>query len=240
MISAQTLGTAADVKVLAGAAFSPALAELGPEFERATGHRLSIHYGIAGTLKQKIEGEEVFDVFILPVGLLDEATKRGKIVAGTQIVVAHVGMGVAVRRGATKPTVNSVEAFKQALMNANSVTYPPQGTVGIHLTRVFDNLGIVEQMKSKIKPQETVERVPLAVAAGEAELGFAPSTVLLSGTDVDFVGLFPADLQTYLVYAMGVGTAAKEPDAAKSLITHLAAPNTLALIKAKGFMPGTP
>ena len=233
-------GEAAEVKVIAGAVFSPALEELGPQFERRTGHKLVIQYGITGTLKRLIEAGEVFDLAIISATMLDDAAKQGKIATGTRTEIARVGMAVAVRAGAFKPDIGSADAFKHALLNAKSITYPPEGRVGLHLAMVFDRLGIAEQMKAKIKPLQSVERVPQAVAAGEAELGFAPSTLLLSVEGVQVVGPFPPELQTYIVYATGVSAAAKHPDAAKSLIKYLATPEAVAVIKAKGFEPASP
>jgi molybdate transport system substrate-binding protein len=231
---------AAEVKVIAGAAFSPVLKEFGPQFERTTGHKLVIQYGILGTIKRQIEGGEEFDLAIIGPTLLDNLAKQGKIAAGTRTEIARVGMAVAARAGAPKPDISSVDAFKRALLNAKSVAYAPEGDTGVHLAKVLDRLGIAEQMKAKTKPQQTVERVPQAVAAGEAELGFAPSTVLLSVGGVELVGPFPPELQSYIVFTTGVGAAAKQPDAAKALIRYLTSPDAAAVIKAKGLEPATP
>jgi molybdate transport system substrate-binding protein len=228
---------AAELKVIAGAALAPALGELSPRFEHMTGHKLVIQYGILGTIKRQIEGGEEFDLAIIPATLLDAVAKQGKIAAGTRTEIARIGMAVAARAGAPKPDISSSDAFKRALLDARSITYPPEGAVGVHLAKVFDRLGIVEQMKAKTKSQKTAERVPQAVAAGEAELGFAPSTVLLSVGGVDLVGPFPPELQTYIVLTTGVGAAAKQPDAAKALINYLTTPDAVAVIKAKGLEP---
>lgn len=228
---------AAEVKIIAGTAFSPALEELGPQFERATGHKLVIQYGITGTTKRQIESGEAFDLAILAAGLLDDVTKQGKIVAGTRAEIARTGMAVGARAGAPKPDISSVDAFKRALLNAKSVTYAPAGGTGIHLAKVFDRLGIVEQMKAKTKPQKVAERVVQAVADGEAELGFTLSTNLLSVRGVELVGLFPAELQNYVVYTAGVSSAAQQPDAANALIKHLTAPAAVPVLLEKGFEP---
>jgi molybdate transport system substrate-binding protein len=230
---------AVEVRIIAGAAFAPALAELGPQFERDTGHKLVVKYGIAGTINQILDAE-AFDLAITSPASLDAATKRGKIAAAAPTTIARVGMAVGVRSGTAKPDISSVNAFKQALLNSKSVTFPPKGRVGIHLGKVFSDLGIADQMKDKIRPQQTVERVPLAVAAGEAELGFAPATVLLSASGVQVVGPFPAEIQNYIVYATGIGSAATQRDAAILLINYMTSPSATASLKAKGFEPITP
>lgn len=231
---------AAELKVIAGAAFSPALRELGPDFERMTGHKLVIQYGITGTLKKRLDSGEAFDLAIISPGLLDDAAKQGKIADGTRIVIARVGMAVAARSGAPKLDISSVDAFKSMLLNAKSVTYAPEGATGIHLAKVFERLGIAEQMKAKTKPQKSVEHVPPAVASGEAELGFAPSTVFASASGVETIGPFPPELQSYIVFATGVGVTAAQPEAARALLKHLTSPGAMATIRAKGLEPVTP
>jgi molybdate transport system substrate-binding protein len=231
---------AAEVKVMAGSAIAPALNEVAQQFEQKTGHKVVIDYGIQDALKRKIDAGEAFDLAIIGEGSMDDAIKQGRIVRDTRTLVARVGMAVAARSGAPKPDISSVDAFKRALLNAKSITYPPKGAVGIHLAKVFDNLGIGEQMKDKIRPLQTVELVPQAVATGEAELGFAPSTVLKAGSGIDIVGSFPDQLQTYIVYVSAVGATAKQPDAALDFIKYLATPDAITVMKAKGFEPGTP
>ncbi len=225
---------AAGVKVIAGSAFAPALSELGAQFEHTTGDKLTVEYGITGTLKRQMDAGEAFDLAIIPEGLIDNAVKQGKIADGTRHETARVGMAVAARAGAPKPDISSVEAFKRTLLDAKSIAYPPQGAVGIHLAKVFEQLGITEQMKAKIKPQDSVEAVPKAVAAGEAELGFAPSTVFGNGKGIELVGAYPPELQNYIVYASGVSASASQPKEAKTLLKYLMSANAIAVIKAKG------
>ncbi|MBI2369074.1 MAG: substrate-binding domain-containing protein [Candidatus Rokubacteria bacterium] len=231
---------AAEVKVIAGAAMSGVIGELGPQFERTTGHKLVIQYGLAPALKRQIEAGEAFDLVILSRAPMDDLTKQGKIAAGTRAEIAQVCMGVAVRAGAPKPDIGSVEAFKRALLNASSITYTADSTTGIHLAKVFERLGIAEPMKAKAKPQQVPLRTPQAVADGEAELGIALTNILLSVRGVEHVGLLPPELQNCLVFSAGVGAAAKQPDAAKALIKHLTAPAAAVVIKAKGMEPATP
>jgi molybdate transport system substrate-binding protein len=226
---------AAEVRVLAGAAFAPAFAELGPAFERASGHTLKIQYGIAGPLRKMIDAGEPFDVAILSSGLLKHASSIGRIASGTSVGVARVGMGVAVRAGAPKPDIGSSDALRRTLIGAKSLAYPPEGAIGIHLAKVFAELGIADELKSKIRPQKNVNDVPKVVAAGEAELGFAPSTVLLPAPGIDFAGPLPAALQDYIEYVAGVGANSGQAQAAKALLEHLTSPAAVASLKAKGF-----
>ena len=229
---------AAEVKVIAGVAMRAMMGELGPQFERATGHTLVIWYGNAGTIRRRFEAGEAFDLAVFGKTLLDEYTKQGKIAADTRTAIARVGMGMGVRAGAPKPDISSADAFKRALLNAKSVTYNPEGGPGIHLAGVFDRLGIAEQMKAKTKPvaKGTVQ----AVADGKAELGFAFTNEVLSVRGVALVGPFPPELQRYAVFTAGVATAAEQPEAAKALIKFLTSPAATAVIKAKGMESATP
>ncbi len=230
---------AAEVKVIAGTAIAAVMGELGPQFERTTDHKLVIQYGLAPALLRQILAGEPFDLVILSPAPIDDLTKKGKIAAGTRTEIARTGVGVVVRAGALKPDISSVDAFKRALLNAKSIAYTPESATGIHLARVFERLGIAEQMKAKSKPQQVPERIAQAVADGDAELGVG-LTNLLSVSGVELVGLVPPEVQNYLVFTAAVGEGAKQPDAAKALIKHLTAPAAAPVIKAKGMEPGTP
>jgi molybdate transport system substrate-binding protein len=232
---------AAEVKVMAGVAMRAVWEELGPQFERATGHKLVIWYGFTGTIRERMEAGEAFDVAVFGKGSLDEYTKQGKIAADTHTAIARVGMGMAARAGAPKPDIGSVEAFKRALLDAKSVTYQPKGGPGIHMTSVFRRLGITEQMKAKYRRQQVAEGKQQStlprVASGEAEFGFSFTNEILSARGVELVGPLPLELQRYSLFTAGVATAAREPAAARALIAFLRSPPAVAVIKAKGMEP---
>lgn len=242
---------AAEVKVIAGVAMSAILDELGPQFERLTANKLVLWYGNAGTIKRRMEAGEAFDLFVSGAGGMDEYTKQGKIAADTRTEIARVGMGVAARAGAPKPDINSVDAFRRALLNAKSVTYNPESVVGIHLAGLFERLGIAEQMKAKnewiertrkthLRSGRSGGRVLQALADGDAELGFMFTNELLSVRGVEFVGPFPPELQRYNVFAAVVATDAEQPEAAKALIKFLKSPAAADVIKARGMEPAAP
>lgn len=227
---------AAEIKVLAGGAIAGVLDEMGPVFERATGHKLVMQYGLAPQVKHRIEAGEAFDIVILSPGPMNDLTKQGKI-AGASVDIASDGVGVAVRAGAPKPDISSVDAFKRAMLNTKSISYAPQATTGVHLAKVFERLGIAEEMKAKTKPQQAAERIARAVADGEVELAIALTSSLLLGRNVEVVGKLPAELQNYLVFAAGVSSASAQPDAAKAFIAHLKAPAATPVIRSKGWEP---
>lgn len=228
----------AEIKVMAGSALAGFIGELGPEFERATGHKLVVQYGLSRVFRQQIEAGEAFDLAILSVDIMDELVKQGKLGGGAFIEIARAGMGVAVRSGTPKPDINSVDAFRRSLLNAKSISYAPATEGGEHMDRVFERLGVAEQMKSRMKPQQLVGRIAQVVAAGDAELGIAvTSLMLVSG--VELVGKIPEELQLYLIFTATTGGAAKQPEAAMALVRHLTSPAAAPVIKAKGWEPAT-
>jgi molybdate transport system substrate-binding protein len=231
---------AAEIKIIAGTAMSGVLGELGPQFERASGHKLVVQYGLGPPLKKQIESGEPFDLVILSDGLMNDLAKQGRFASSTPTAIARLGMGVAVRAGAPKPDISSVDSFKQTLLDAKSVTFVPQGVSGAYVLSVFKRLGISEQMNTKIKPVNVAEHVAETVAKGEAELALFAANLLVSVPGVGFVGSFPAGLQQYFVFTAAIGADAKQAEPARALIKHLTAPAAATVIKAKGMEPVIP
>ena len=179
-----------------------------------------------------------FDVAILSPALIDDLIKQGKMAADTRATVGRTGVGVAVRVGASKPDISSVDAFKRTLLNVKSVGYPKGGASGAHFLSVLDRLGIAEEMKPKLKPFEGAGPPVEAFAAGEPELVVSGTSLVPTMPGAEPVGGFPAELQAYIVFTAAVSATAKQPEAAKALIQFLTAPAALPVIKAKGLEPG--
>jgi molybdate transport system substrate-binding protein len=230
---------AAEVKVLCASAMRSVMKELGPRFERETGHQLMIQFDVVGALKRQIDAGERFDVAILTTPLIDDLVKEGKIAAGTRADVARSGIGVIVRTGAPKPDINSADAFKRALLNAKSITYNNEGSTAIYLASLFERLGITEQMKPKTKFPPTGGGAQL-VAEGEVELLLSAISTFEPVPGAELLGPLPPELQSYTGFSAGVGTAAKEAEAGKALINFLKAPAAVPVLKAKGMEPFTP
>jgi molybdate transport system substrate-binding protein len=235
-LAAANMAQAAELKVLSGNGARAAVIELGSRFERATGHQLAIQFEVNAQLKRRIEAGEAFDLAILNPPVLDALIAQGKIAADTRADIGSAGLGVAVRAGAPKPDINSVDTFKRTLLDARSVAFPGEGASGIYFVRLLDRLGIAEAMQPKLRPtvaEDTVE----VVARGEVEMVVVIASRIVDVPGVDLVGLLPPPLQTSIGIAAGVSTAAKEPAAAKNLIAFLTAPAAIPVIKAKGLTP---
>jgi molybdate transport system substrate-binding protein len=228
---------AAELKVLAGGSMTASLKELGAQFERASGHKLTIQFaGTPELIKQATSGEP-FDLGVVPVDVMKDAAARARFASGATIDIARVGYGVAVRAGAPKPDVATPEALKATLLKASSVTLYPESAAGAFVLKTFEKLGIADAMKAKLKAQATPAQIPQAVAKGEAELGVFLTNVL-AAPGVELAGPFPAELQQELVFTGAVAAQTANADAAKALITFLKTPEAAAVLKAKGLTPG--
>ena len=228
---------AAEIKVVAAEIMEDVLKDLGPKFEKATGHKLVVKSGLAVALSKELQAGEAFDLVVFPTGLIKNPDNQALYAQNTLVAVAKVGQGVAVRAGAPKPDISTPDKFKAALQKAQSVAFVPPGASGMHTLKVFETLGIAEEMKAKTKAQKTPNEVPVAVAKGEVELGLMLMNILTAAHGIDIIGPYPGELQQYLVFSGVVGAKAREPDAAAAFIKFLAAPDAAPVIKEKGLLP---
>jgi len=239
------IADAAEIKVLSGFAMQTVMEDLGPKFERATGHKLAITFASSGAVEKRVQGGETADVVVIPRQGIDSFVKGGKAAAGNVTVVARSGMGVAVRKGTPKPDISSPEALKRTLLVAKSITYgnPAHGSAsGIHFAKVLDLLGIANEMKSKTVFAKIPDPVAvgLLVANGEAEIAVHQLVELIPVTGIEIVGPLPGDLQDIIVYSAAIMASAKDAEASKALVDFLRTPEAAAVIKAKGMEPGAP
>ena len=234
---------AAEIKVLSAFGIMAVMEDLGPKFERASGHKLAITFGSGGAVVKRVQGGEPADVIVIPRQGIDSLVKDGKAAAGEVTDVARSGMGVAVRKGAPKPDISSPEALKRTLLAAKSITYgnPAQGSAsGSHFAKVLDRLGIADEMKAKTVFPPKPGTDPLLVANGEAEIGVNQIQELISVPGIELVGPVPGDLQSTLVFSTAIMAGAKDAEVAKALVNFLRTPEAVAVIKAKGMEPATP
>jgi molybdate transport system substrate-binding protein len=227
---------AAEIKVLTAGAFKQVLVALVPDFERQTGHKVTLENDTVGALTKRIEGGEAFDVAVLTPAAVNDLSSKGKLVAGSRANLARVGVGVMVKAGAPVPDISTVDAFKRALLAAKSVAYidpASGGSSGIYVAGLLDKLGIADQIKPKAKLKQGGYVADLIVK-GEAELGIHQISEIVPVKEVTLVGPLPAEIQNYTVYAVGLGAQAKDGDAAKALIKALTGPAAADVLKSKG------
>ena len=232
-----TMADAVELKVIAGGSMTAPLNRLSPEFEKATGHKLSIHFDSTPNIIARVNAGTPFDVVVVPVDVFKDAAARAHFAPGPTVDIARVGYGVIVRAGAPKPDISTSDAFKQAMLAAPSLAFLPSSAAGAYVTKVFERLGIAEEMKAKTKVQASPAQIPQAVAKGEADIGVFLSNVLIA-PGVELVGPFPGDLQQELVFTSSVAADSREAEAANALIDYLRSPAATAVIKATGMTPG--
>jgi molybdate transport system substrate-binding protein len=229
-----------EIKVLNVVPLKSSLDEIGPQFERASGHTLKITYAGSSTLIRQFDASETFDVAFIWPAMIDRLLKEGKVAAGTRTEIARVAIGVAVKKGAPKPDISTTEAFKRALLNARSISLSTEGASGTYFASLLERLGIAAEMKPKLRPVPGGPLVVGPVAKGEVEIAVITIPYIVAEPGVELVGPLPAKLQQYVIYTAGVGGAAKQPDAAKALVKYLTTPAAASLIKSKGLDPATP
>ncbi len=225
----------ATLKILSGGAMRSLMTDLMPLFEGATGTKVEIEFRLTSVLQKEIEDGAVFDIALLPRPELDGLAQMGRIAAGTIADITRSSVGLAVRAGAPKPDIATVEAFKQALLNARSIAYS-DGPSGAYIAALLERLGIADAMKSKT--QLTGRPVAELMAGGQAEIGMQQIVAILPVAGAELVGPLPSELQNVIVYAAGVSTSAQNGAEAENCIDFMRGPAAVQLIRAKGMQPG--
>lgn len=225
---------AADIRLLSAGAIKPVMEVLGPQFERATGHRLVAKYGTGPEVLKLIETGEGFDVAIADPPSIDRAIKSGKIASSSRVQVGRIGLGIGVRAGAQKPNLTSSEDFRKVLLKSKSVAYIGAGASGPVFLGMLDRLGIANEMKDKLRPAGIPQNIA-AVSSGEVDILVMPIPLILAAPGVELAGAVPAEHQNYIVLIAGVATAAAQDSAADALIKYLLSAEADAVFKAKGF-----
>jgi molybdate transport system substrate-binding protein len=223
---------AAEITVVSTNAVKTVLEELRPQFERASSHKLALRFAPTSEIKARIEKGEVCDVAILTAAATDDLIRQAKLDAATRTEIARAGIGVAIRKGATKPDLSSEGAFKSALLQTKSIAYTGAGFTGSNLRKIFERFGIADEMKGKTRlvSGNTAE----AVSRGEAEMGLTLASEILHVTGAEFAGLLPPEVQVYTVFTAATATGARYGEAGRALIDFLRAPAAVPVLKANG------
>jgi molybdate transport system substrate-binding protein len=227
------------------AGFYGVYSQLGPAFERSSGHRLVTTRGPSmgdspEAIPARLARGETADVVILDGATADELARRGRVRADSKVELARSMIGMVVRAGAPKPDIGSVEAFRNTLLAAKSIAYSDSGSGTYLSTTLFKKLGVADEVAGKsrrVRGPPSGEPVAAVVARGEAEVGFQQVSELLHVSGVTFVGAIPAELQPGFSFAGVISTAAREPEAARALIRFLSSPEAASAITEAGLTP---
>jgi len=244
-IATTTLGTAslllfagaahaAEIRVLSTQATEQAYRELVPQFEKASGHKVTTVF--TGTLdaNKRLAAGEIYDLLIMSAPSIEEHIKAGKVVPGSRVDLAKSGVGVGVKAGASKPDIGTTEALKKTVLAVKSIGYST-GPSGIYMIGVFQR---ADAIKPKLKQTPTGVFVGSIIANGEAEIGFQQVSELSHFAGVDYVGPLPAEIQQFTIFSSGIIAGSKDADSAKALVNFITAPAAAAAFKKRGMEPG--
>jgi molybdate transport system substrate-binding protein len=223
------------IKILSGGAMQGLLAEAVPLFEHNGGCKVAIEIGLTSALTKSIAGGASFDIALLPRADIDALAREGRVVTGSATDIARSAIGVAVRAGAAKPDITSVDAFKRAVLQVGSVTYS-DGPSGLYIASLMERLDLAEAIEPKLKL--TTGPVAELLARGEAELGLQQIVAILPVKGAELVGPLPGELQNIIVYAAGISAQSANAEVVRGFIAFLATAEVARIIRAKGMEPG--
>jgi molybdate transport system substrate-binding protein len=234
------IAKAAEIEVISGGAFKQVLNALVQQYQKDSGTTVNVTYRTVGQHMSLLkDGGESFDVAILTPEAIGWLATEGKVVAGNRADLARTGVGVAVKEGAPRPGIGTVEAFKRTLLAAKSVAYiDPKagGSSGIYVGGLLERLGIADAVNAKAVLIQGGD-VASHVVDGEAEIGIHQICEILAVKGAVLVGPLPAEIQNFTVYSAGVSVAAKHSATANEFVNFLTGPHALPIIKAKGMEP---
>ena len=216
----------AEINVFSAGAVQPGIVKVIEAFRNASPHHVKITFATAPIILKRIGAPDGLDVVIAPPAVLDEWVKAAKTTAADRVTIGRIGVGVMVRESAPLPRIASVDDFKQALLSAESVVYN-QASTGIYLEKLFERLGIAEQLKPKTVRYPDAAAVLDHIAKGNgAEIGLGATTVIIEGVNkgLKFVGSLPPEIQNYTTYAAAVVNAGSASDAAREFVRFLTGP----------------
>ncbi len=219
--------------------------ELGPAFERSTGHKLVTTRGPSmgdspEAIPARLTRGETADVVICDADASDKLAQRGLVRGDSKVELARSQVGMVVREGAPKPDISTVDAFKKTLLAAKSIAYSDSGSGTYLSTKLFPQLGVADQIAGKsrkIRGPPSGEPVAAVVARGESEIGFQQVSELIHVSGITYVGTIPAELQPGFSFAGSVTTKAQQPEAAAALLKFLSSPESAPVITKAGLAP---
>lgn len=228
---------AVQIKMIASNAVKEPYLELVPEFEKASGHRVSVDWVGTDDIVRRIGGGEVADIVIAPSFTIDALIKQGRLADGSRIDVARSTIGVAIRPGAPKPDLSSGEGLKRSLLASKRIIISA-GPSGKYLTTLFQQMGIADAIAGKTTQLAPGASPGLALARGEGDIGFTQVSEFLAIPGIEYLGPAPGEFQKITIFSAGLGKGAAQPEAAKALLKFVTAPQTLPVLKKTGLEPG--
>jgi molybdate transport system substrate-binding protein len=234
------MATAAELKVLTAGAFKHFPIAMAQGFERQTGHTVAIDNDTAGGLVKRIGGGETFDVAFVSRSAADTLMSGGHLAPDVKIDIGKIGVGLVVKNGTPLPDIGTVDAFKQTLLAAKSISYPDPasgGSAGIYAAGLIQRLGLADQVGPKTRLISGDFRLIDPVAKGEVELGIYPIAEIKATAGVTLVGPLPEEIQNYTTYVVVVSKETKHADIANDFVRFVSGPSAAAVLVSQGMVP---
>jgi molybdate transport system substrate-binding protein len=228
---------AAEIKLVGPVSLRLVLPGVLPEFEKSSGHKVTVGYATLGAITKRIAEGEAVDVAMVSPAQNEELQKQGKLLAGSRVDIAKVGYTVFVKKGAAKPDVASLDSFKRTMREAKSITLGDPaagGGSGVYLDGLMQRLELSADIKPKTRLVTSGTEVAEAVAKGVTEIGIGVASDAAIVPGLEAIPL-PAGAQSYSVYAAGISSSSKHVDAAKALVAFLTSPPVKQALTANGF-----
>jgi len=231
VLAVASSAAAQSLTVLSSNATKALVEELAPQFESATGQKLTVKFDNSAVLKDRIEKGEAFDVAVMTASVIGDLAVAGKIAADSRRDIARAGVGMAIHPLATKPDISSLDTLKGALILARSVTFVEQGATAPVMRAIFAKLGLLELMNAKTVYSDSAAH---AVADKKAELGFTQISEILNVPGARLAAPLPPEVQVYTTFTAGVSANSAVADAARRFIAFISSPQASAVIVKKG------
>ena len=232
---------AAEIRVLFPAGLKAVTDVLVPQFEKSTGHKVSLSYANIGTLTERVRKREAADMAVVSPQQWESLRKAELFSPDVRVRIAHVAVGLAVKKGAKRLAVGSNDDVRKTFLSVNAVGISSPsggGTTGNAALIVFERLGITDEMKARTRVVKDTATLLQSVAKGEIDIAISPATFIAQSSDVDLAGVLPADLQIYTEFVAGITTYAQQRDPARALVKFSEVASRRTDLQGDGRQPG--
>src|SRR2546421_10137986 len=227
VFSMQSSAPAAEITFLCAGALETTVEELIPEFQKVSGHNVKATFAAIGVIARQLRNGDTADLAIISPQQWEDLRKEAKVDATVQVIIAKVGVGVFVKRGAAKPDISSVEAFKRALLNAKSIALAGPaggGPVGIYATSLFERLGISAAVTPKLKLVGGGLAPVEPVAKDDDEIGLTTISEILPVKGIELVGPLLCENQALILYTSAIQTQPTKRTPQKPFLASITSP----------------
>jgi molybdate transport system substrate-binding protein len=227
---------AVELKVLSGNGSRPAVIEICKLFEEQTGHQVKVEFAVNPHVRDRVDKGEYVDVVVLNPPVLDELVNSQKVIASSKTPFGRIGVGAAIGAGASKLDISTTESFKKSLLGVSSVAFPGDGASGKYFVSLLSRMGIEQEMKTKLRPMSGEYNVE-GVAKGEVDMIVVVASRIYGVAGVQYLGLIPTELQTWIGFSAGVSRESKYPKEAQQLTQFFKQDQARQIMKKIGIEP---